>query len=35
MTIPAKYENGSFRTLEEVHIEEGTAVEVHVPEEGG
>ena len=31
MTIPAKYENGVFRPLEEVRIEEGTLVEVNVP----
>jgi predicted DNA-binding antitoxin AbrB/MazE fold protein len=31
MTIPAKYENGVFRPLEAVQIEEGTVVEVHVP----
>jgi hypothetical protein len=31
MTIPAKYENGVFRPLEEVAIKEGTVVEVHVP----
>jgi hypothetical protein len=31
MTISAKYENGIFRPLEEVAIEEGTVVEVHVP----
>ena len=31
MTIPARYENGIFRPLEEVTIEEGTVVEVHVP----
>ena len=34
MTIPAKYENGVFRPLEEVAIKEGTVVEVHVPAEG-
>jgi predicted DNA-binding antitoxin AbrB/MazE fold protein len=31
MTIPARYENGIFRPLENVAIEEGTVVEVHVP----
>jgi len=31
MTIPAKYENGVFRPLEDVAIKEGTVVEVHVP----
>ena len=30
-TIPAKYENGVFRSLEAVQIKEGTVVEVHVP----
>ncbi len=34
MTIPAKYENGVFRPLGEVAIEEGTVVQVHVPAEG-
>jgi len=33
MTIPAKYENGVFRPLEDVKIKEGTVVEVHVPVE--
>jgi predicted DNA-binding antitoxin AbrB/MazE fold protein len=33
MTIPAKYENGVFRPLEEVQIKEGTVVEVLVPSE--
>lgn len=33
MTIPAKYENGVFRPLEDVQIREGTVVEVHVPPE--
>ena len=32
MTIPAKYENGVFRPLEEVTIKEGTVVQIHVPE---
>jgi predicted DNA-binding antitoxin AbrB/MazE fold protein len=27
MTIPAKYENGVFKPLEDLTIEEGTAVE--------
>jgi hypothetical protein len=31
MTIPAKYENGVFRPLQEVRIQEGTLVEVNVP----
>lgn len=33
MTIPAKYENGVFRPLQEVRIQEGTLVEVNVPAE--
>ena len=33
MTIPAKYENGVFRPLEDVKIKEGTVVEVLVPVE--
>ena len=33
MTIPAKYENGVFRPLENVQIKEGTLVEVRVPAE--
>jgi len=33
MTIPAKYENGVFRPLQEVRIREGTLVEVNVPAE--
>lgn len=33
MTIPAKYENGVFRPLQEVRIQEGTLVEVNVPME--
>jgi predicted DNA-binding antitoxin AbrB/MazE fold protein len=33
MTIPAKYESGVFRPLEDVQIKEGTVVEVHVPVE--
>jgi len=32
MTIPARYENGVFRPLEDVQIKEGTVVEVLVPE---
>ena len=31
MTIPAKYENGVFRPLGDVNIQEGTVVEVYVP----
>jgi hypothetical protein len=31
MTISARYENGVFRPLQEVAIQEGTLVEVHVP----
>ncbi len=34
MTIPAKYEHGVFRPLEDVTIKEGTIVEVYVPSEG-
>lgn len=33
MTIPAKYENGVFKPLEDVQIKEGTVVEVLVPAE--
>jgi|SRR5215469_5956413 len=33
MTIPARYENGVFRPLHEVQIQEGTLVEVNVPAE--
>jgi len=33
ITIPAKYENGVFKPLEDVKLTEGTKVEVHVPEE--
>jgi predicted DNA-binding antitoxin AbrB/MazE fold protein len=33
MTIPAKYENGVSRPLEDVAIREGTVVQVHVPAE--
>ena len=32
MTIAAKYEDGVFRPLGNVSIEEGTIVEVHVPD---
>jgi len=32
VTIPAKYENGVFKPLEDVKIEEGTLVEILVPE---
>ncbi len=32
MTIPAKYENGVFKPLQDVKIEEGTVVEVYVPQ---
>jgi predicted DNA-binding antitoxin AbrB/MazE fold protein len=31
MTIPAKYENGVFKPLDEVRIKEGTVVEVYIP----
>jgi len=31
MMIPAKYENGVFRPLQDVRIQEGTLVEVNVP----
>jgi len=33
MTIPARYENGVFRPLQDVPIKEGTVVEVLVPVE--
>jgi len=33
MTIPARYENGVFKPLEDVNIKEGTMVEVHVPQQ--
>ena len=33
MTIHAKYEQGVFKPLQDVPIEEGTIVEVCVPEE--
>jgi predicted DNA-binding antitoxin AbrB/MazE fold protein len=35
MTIAAKYENGVFKLLEAVTIEEGTVVEVHIPARSG
>lgn len=31
MTITAKYEDGVFKPLEDVTVNEGTIVEVHVP----
>lgn len=34
MTIAAKYENGVFKPLRDIDIEEGTVVEVHVPPTG-
>lgn len=33
MTIPAKYENGVFKPLEDVKLTEGTRVRVYVPAE--
>jgi predicted DNA-binding antitoxin AbrB/MazE fold protein len=33
MTISAKYENGVFKPLEDVELEEGTVVEVRVSEQ--
>jgi predicted DNA-binding antitoxin AbrB/MazE fold protein len=33
MTIPARFENGVFRPLKDVLIQEGTIVEVYVPVE--
>jgi predicted DNA-binding antitoxin AbrB/MazE fold protein len=30
-TIQAKYENGVFRPLKPVQVQEGTVVEVHIP----
>ena len=33
MTIPAKYENGVFKPLEDVKLTEGTRVEVQIPDE--
>ncbi len=32
MTIPAKYESGVFKPLQDVKIKEGTVVEVYVPQ---
>jgi predicted DNA-binding antitoxin AbrB/MazE fold protein len=32
MTIPAKYQDGVFKPLEDVRLAEGTRVEVHVHE---
>ena len=32
MTIPARYENGVFKPLQDVRIKEGTVVEVYVPQ---
>ena len=31
MVIPAKYEHGVFKPLEDVRLEEGTVVEVYLP----
>ena len=31
MTITARYEGGVFKPLQEVHLPEGTVVEIHVP----
>jgi predicted DNA-binding antitoxin AbrB/MazE fold protein len=33
MTIAAKYENGVFRPLEEVSVEEGAIVQVRLPDD--
>jgi len=33
MTIPARYENGVFRPLQDVPLREGAMVEVYVPAE--
>ena len=33
VTIPAKYENGVFKPLEDVNLTEGTRVEVQIPDE--
>lgn len=33
VTIPATYENGVFKPLQDVHLTEGTRVEVYVPAE--
>lgn len=35
MTVPAKYEDGVFKPLEDVSLEEGTIVEVRVPSHTG
>lgn len=35
MVIAARYENGVFKPLGEVELEEGTVVEIHVPHEEG
>lgn len=35
MHIAARYENGVFRPLEAVTIEEGTVVDIEVPDESG
>jgi hypothetical protein len=32
MTVPARYEHGVFRPLQDVPVEEGTIVEVRLPE---
>ena len=32
MVIPAKYEHGVFKPLEDVLLEEGTVVEVYLPQ---
>jgi Protein of unknown function DUF104 len=33
LTIPAKYENGMFKPLEDVKLTEGTRVEVRIPDQ--
>jgi predicted DNA-binding antitoxin AbrB/MazE fold protein len=33
MTIPAKYERGVFRPLQDISIQEGTVVEVLLPDD--
>jgi predicted DNA-binding antitoxin AbrB/MazE fold protein len=33
MVIPAKYEDGVFKPLEKVEIEDGVIVEIYVPRE--
>ena len=33
VTIPAKYENGVFKPLEDVKLTEGTRVEVQIPDQ--